>query len=80
MPWNLSADVTVGELMTRWPQTVDVFLRHGMACVGCNMAPFDTVVDAARMYRMCPDQLMAELVQAIAELDAPSPPERPPGR
>jgi hybrid cluster-associated redox disulfide protein len=38
-----------------------VFVRRGMACVGCDMARFDTVADAARAYRQRSDDLVAEL-------------------
>ena len=80
MSRNLSADLTVGELMTRWAETIGVFLRHRMACVGCNMAPFDTVVDAARMYRISPEHLLTELAKVVAGEDAPSRRTEPPGR
>lgn len=28
-------DLPLADLMTRWPQTIPVFIRHRMLCVGC---------------------------------------------
>ena len=47
--------------LERHPVIAAVFVRRGMACVGCDMARFDTVLDAARAYRQVPADLAAEL-------------------
>ncbi len=58
-------DLPLSELMTRWPQTVTVFMRHGMICVGCLISPFHTVTDACAEYRLDPEAFVAELRRAI---------------
>ncbi len=63
-----AADLLVAEVMQRWPQTVSVFVRRRMACPGCPAAPFETVAEAAAIYGMPVDELLAEL-RCIA--DAP---------
>ncbi len=62
---SLRAEFTVAEVVSRWPQTIPVFLRHHMACVGCAMAPFETLADVARIYRLHLSQFLSELQQAI---------------
>lgn len=47
--------------LERHPGIAAVFVRRGMACVGCDMARFDTILDAARAYRQAPAELAAEL-------------------
>lgn len=39
-------DMTVDEIMRRWPATIRLFLRHGMVCVGCPIGIFHTIADA----------------------------------
>ncbi len=63
---EIAADLTVTELLTRWPQTVDVFFRHHMACVGCVMAPFESVSQVATNYGLPCARLLRELRHAIA--------------
>lgn len=64
MPETLETMV-VDDVMTRWPDSVSVFLRHRMACPGCVMAPFMTVREAAREYDLDPRMLTRELAEAI---------------
>ena len=59
------ADMTVEDVLTRWPETADVFGRHNMACVGCPVAPFYTVSEAAIVYKLTPAEFVVELEQVI---------------
>jgi len=43
-------DLTLADLMTLWPETIPVFVRHKMLCVGCLISPFHTVTDACAEY------------------------------
>ncbi len=66
----LTPDLTVAEIMERWPATIAVFLAYRMACVGCFMAPFDTLAEAAGNYRLDVDELLRALqarIEAKAE-------------
>jgi len=40
--------MSMDAIMRRWPETIRVVLRHHMLCVGCPMAPFQTVAEACR--------------------------------
>lgn len=57
-------DLSLDDLMRLWPETGRVFVRHGMICVGCLIAPFHTVSDACAEYDLDPDAFLNEL-QAI---------------
>ena len=59
------AEMTVEEFLTRWPETAEVFGRHNMACVGCPVAPFYTVAEAAAVYKLSITNFIKELEQAI---------------
>lgn len=61
----LTSNLTVAEVLARWPQAIRVFFRHRMACVGCTMAPFDTIADVAAIYRLPLHCFLSELQQAI---------------
>jgi hybrid cluster-associated redox disulfide protein len=60
------SNMLVGDVMERWPSTADVFHAHAMACIGCALAMFCTVRDAAVSYDMPPEQLLSELTAAIS--------------
>ncbi len=63
----LSPRSSVAELLARWPQVIPVFLRHHMSCVGCSMAAFETLEDAARIYGIRYEVFSGELEKMIAE-------------
>ena len=56
---------TVDEVVTRFPATALVFVRRRMHCVGCDLARFESLGDAARLYGQPLDTLLADLKSAI---------------
>ncbi|HLJ21608.1 MAG TPA: hypothetical protein VKU84_15485 [Stellaceae bacterium] len=59
-------DQAVEDIMGRWPATARVFIRRKMACVGCIMAPFQTLAAAARAYHVPESELLVEMQAAAA--------------
>jgi len=58
-------DRTIEEILAQQPRAARVLLRRKMACIGCSMARFDTLREAARSYGI-PE---AELFEDIARLE-----------
>ncbi len=58
-------DLELNALMRQWPETIAVFLRHRMFCVGCMINPFHTVIDACLEYDLDEKEFRQELKQAI---------------
>ncbi|MFT6426106.1 MAG: hybrid cluster-associated redox disulfide protein [Celeribacter sp.] len=58
-------DLPLDVLLRLWPETIPVFMRHKMLCVGCLVAPFHTVLDACREYELDVDAFYIELATAI---------------
>ena len=56
----------ITDVLERWPQAADVFHNHAMACVGCAVAPFYSIRDAALVYRLSPEQFIDEVLSVIA--------------
>lgn len=62
---SLSPTLTVQELFDRWPRTMNVFVRLRFACIGCVIAPFDTLEDVAKNYGLTQEELLAQLAAEI---------------
>jgi len=58
--------LTVAEVLERWPATAAVFGERCMACLGCAMAPFDTIGEAAAVYGIQVEGFLAELQRATS--------------
>lgn len=67
----LNAQLTVDDVMRRWPQTLPVFVRLKLDCVGCDMAPFETLAEVAKTYDLSLDDLLSQLKQAADEAPLP---------
>jgi hybrid cluster-associated redox disulfide protein len=61
---QIDPDWTMEALLDARPEAMHVLLRHGMACIGCAMAPFETVVEAAREYDLDLSSFIDELQRA----------------
>lgn len=62
---DIQPEMVISELLRRWPQTIPVFHKHRMACVGCSMSDFETVSSAAEIYQLSLGSFIEELQQAI---------------
>ena len=65
MKHKFSDDATMDEIMHLSPAAIRVVLQHGMLCVGCPIASFHTVSDAAREHDLNEEQLGSDLRAAI---------------
>ena len=65
MPSAINPDMSVDEIMRRWPATIRVMIRHRMLCIGCPIGIFHTVADAAAAHAMDEAGFSAELLAAM---------------
>ncbi len=65
---RLKSDLSVCDVMERWPQTIPTFFRHRMACVGCPIAHLATLADVAAIYGLDLARFLLEL-QQTAEVE-----------
>jgi len=63
----ISGDANVDELITRYPATARVFIRRRMACVGCEVARFESVAEVCQIYHQPLAAVLAELREAAVE-------------
>ena len=55
----------VGDVMTRWPATIRVFLDFRLGCVGCPIASFHSIDDACRDHSVDQASFMAALLGVV---------------
>jgi hybrid cluster-associated redox disulfide protein len=64
---KLLEECTVAEVLDHWPETISVFLKNKMDCVGCSMSQFETLAEAAQIYHLSLDRFLQDLRTAIQE-------------
>ena len=55
------ADETVAALLAREPRAARILLSRGMHCVGCAIAPFETIAEICAIYGVSLEQLLVDL-------------------
>lgn len=58
-------DMTVDQVMSRWPASIRVFMDFRMGCVGCPIATFHSVDEASREHEIDGRAFLAALETAV---------------
>lgn len=44
---KITKDMTLGEVVQSFPQTVEVMMKYGLHCIGCHVAAWETLEQGA---------------------------------
>jgi hybrid cluster-associated redox disulfide protein len=64
---EITKDMPIGDVVQNYPQTVEVFLKHGLMCFGCAIARFENVEQGATAHGISVDSLMKDLNAAVSQ-------------
>ena len=68
---KITKDMSLAEVMNKYPQTANVFMSHGMHCFGCSIANNETIEDGAKAHGIKIPKLLDDLnIAASQKLDA----------
>ena len=63
----ITKDMTVGQVLRSYPQTVQTFLELGMHCLGCPSSTMESLEGAALTHGKKPDELVEQLNKVLQE-------------
>ena len=61
----ITSKMTISEVISEHPETMEVFLKYGFHCFGCMGASFENLKQAAKVHGVKPAELLKDLNQAI---------------
>jgi len=65
---KITKHMTLGEVIQKYPETAEVFLKYGLHCVGCQVAAWETIEQGAMAHGIKDiDQLVKDLNEAVEE-------------
>lgn len=64
---NFQAQLTVEEVLKKWPQTYVVFRKRNTDCIGCLLQRFCSLRDVAETYQIPPLDLIGDLEKCVKE-------------
>ena len=67
MAETITKEMTIGEVVARWPQTAGTFLEWGLHCYGCAVARYENIEQGANAHGIDADDLVKALNETIKE-------------
>ena len=64
---KITKAMSIKEVVEKYPATIPVFFKHGLCCVGCAAAQFESIEQGAAVHGIDVDALIADLNQAVAQ-------------
>jgi len=58
---QITKDMTIEEVIQRFPETIRVFSQYGVGCLGCSAAQYDNVEQGAVIHGVDADRLVEDL-------------------
>jgi hybrid cluster-associated redox disulfide protein len=64
---QITKEMPIGDVVQNYPQTIEVFLKHGLMCFGCAIARFENVEQGAMAHGINVDALIKDLNAAVPQ-------------
>ncbi|MFC1742224.1 DUF1858 domain-containing protein [Nanoarchaeota archaeon] len=72
---KISKDMPIGKIVMEHPETVDVFGKYGMHCIGCAAAHFENLEQGCAAHGIDADKLVKDLNAAVKKAAEEKPKE-----
>lgn len=63
----ITRDMTIADIIARYPRTISVFRAFGLSCQECQIADFEEVEHGAGVHNIDIELLLAELNKALRD-------------
>ena len=64
---TITKEMPIGDVVQNYPETIEVFLKHGLMCFGCAIARFENVEQGAMAHGISVDALIQDLNAAVPQ-------------
>lgn len=61
----ITRDMTIGDIIRRYPQTMKIFRQYGLDCFECQIADFEALEHGAGVHKVDVEKLLEELNRSI---------------
>jgi hybrid cluster-associated redox disulfide protein len=62
---KITKEMTISECVEQFQETVDVFVKFGLACFGCAISQLENIGQGAALHGIDADKLVSELNEAV---------------
>ncbi len=61
----VTKEMSIGEVVMKWPESAGIFLQHGLHCYGCAAARYETIEQGATAHGVDPEALIKAINEEI---------------
>jgi len=61
----IDKNMSIDDVVKKYPETVRVFEQHGLGCIGCHAALFEKIEQGAEIHRIDVSALINDLNKAV---------------
>ena len=62
---KITKDMRFAEVIEKHPETIDVFLKYGLHCIGCPVGAMETIEQGAKAHGINVEKLLKDLNDVI---------------
>jgi hybrid cluster-associated redox disulfide protein len=62
---TIKKEDTIEQVVTKYPETTMVFMKHGLHCVGCHVSAFESIEEGGAAHGINVEALVAELNRVV---------------
>lgn len=64
---KVTKEMSIIDIVQNHPETLEVFAKYGMGCIGCAAAKFENLEAGAKVHGFDADEMVAEINEIIGE-------------
>ena len=64
---KVTKDMLIGELVSKYPETIEILMGAGMHCLGCPSSQMESLSDACAVHGISSDALLATINERLTK-------------
>ena len=64
---KVTKDMGILDIVQNYPETIAIFQKYGMGCIGCAAARFENLEAGAKVHGFNPDEMVDEINALLGE-------------
>jgi len=64
---KITKDMTIGEVVRKYPECIETLINFGMGCIGCPSAQAETLEEASMVHGMDIENLLKALNESVKQ-------------
>lgn len=65
----ITKDMSIREVVQKYPQTIQIFGKYGMGCIGCAAAHFENIEQGAKAHGIDLEAMIADLNNVVEKTE-----------